>query len=109
MVKVPPLLVQRIGKEEGGLLTEIGGMPGMVISFAPQSDGSVELLLDGKRTYATMRLEWQMGIPHHVQVREGPIPEGHFLLLNPNVEASLDSRQVGLVARSQLQRKAGHL
>lgn len=109
-VSVPPRLAKRLGQDEGLILTEVAGTPGMAITFELQEDGRVELLLDGASIQARMELPRQLDVPHHLQVREGPIPDGYYLLINPNVDAdAIDSRLVGLIARDRLLRKASYL
>lgn len=109
-VQVPPNLAKRIGRDEGGILSEIAGVPGMSISLEPQTDGTIMINVDGESTGSTFELGWQMGIAHHLQIRDGPIPEGYYLLLNPNPDAeAIDSRKVGLVPFERLERKASHL
>jgi hypothetical protein len=57
-----------------------------------------------------MEAWWQEGVAAELRVEDGlVIPAGHFLLINPAVEVELDSRQVGLIPRSALRRKASYL
>ena len=109
-VQVAGSLADRLGRTEGRILSEIRGLPGMVVSWLEKDDERREILLDGRRTFAVLRVTWQEALDASAKIREGPIPAGHFLLINPAVDGeALDSRHVGLVPRAALLRKAGWL
>ena len=108
-VDVPPALAQRIGRDRGVILSVIRGLPGSVVTFE-RAARHVEIRVDGEDTGAVMELSWQRDVAATLRVREGPIPDGHYLLINPAVDAeAVDSRKVGLIPRAAMTRKASYL
>jgi hypothetical protein len=106
-VDVPPAQQSRIGRQEGLLMSEIRGEPGMLLALEARN-GRMEILIDGHSVGASVPLEWIEDVEGDRRLRPGPIPPDHYLLLNPNRAVPADSRMYGLVPRSRL-RKVGHL
>ena len=78
--------------------SEIAGVPGQVISLKPIPGKGLGLYLDGRTT-------WKV-LPANTPLRPGPIPEGMYLLLDPNPPANgPDSRRLGLIPRAALRRR----
>jgi len=82
----------------------------MHVSWLDVGDGFIELQLDGERTFAKLRVGWQEEVPDGLRIVEGRIPDRHYILINPAVDAdAVDSRRVGMLRRSQLVRKVAWL
>ncbi len=108
-VELPPKLASLYKRDEGPILTIVKGTAGDIITFEPLGGQRVELRLNGK-PITEMEAWWQEDVAAELRVEDGlVIPVGHFLLINPAVEVELDSRQVGLIPRSALRRKASYL
>ncbi len=86
----------------GRILSRIAAGPGQLIRLEPRSGGRTEILIDGRRTWALLEPAAGSTGP----LREGPVPEGTYLLLNPDPDApAVDSRQLGCIPRSAIVRK----
>ncbi len=109
-VTVPPKLARSMGRREGAILSEVRAVPGSMLTFKPAPGGMMELQVDGELTGARFDPAWQEDVAEGLKLREGPLPDGCYLLINPAVDAeAVDSRKVGLVTRDALLRKASHL
>lgn len=105
-VQVPDSLRPHMKAQEGLILSRIAAVGGQSLSFAARPNDQLELLVDGVRTFAYLPRDSTGASLAHGPLTEGPIPEDHFLLLNPNLDAdSWDSRRLGLISRKSLFRK----
>ena len=104
-VTTPGLSEDSEGKE-GLIISRIAAEAGMKLTFADRGRLGLEILVDGARTYAHFDGRDHARLLKEQSLKMGSIPEGFYLLLNPNTKADAwDSRTLGLVARDDLQRK----
>ena len=105
-VRVPDSLRTHMNTQEGLILSRIAASAGQTLSFAERPNDLLEVLIDGIRTFAYLPRDPSRGSLARGPLTEGPIPDDHFLLLNPNLEAdSWDSRRLGLIPRKSLSRR----
>lgn len=96
--------------QRGLVLSVIAATPGQELRFRAVDEGRAEILVDGQRTYRT--LDPDAAVQHELTGRlaEGPIPDGHYLLLNahdprPGETAGWDGLRFGLVKVTQFRRR----
>lgn len=88
------------------VLSRIAAGPGQRIAFGAAAGGRFELLVDGRHTWSTFLPAWQEGVDPGRRLKEGVIPAGHYLLLDPAANLDgFDSRRLGLLPRERLVRK----
>lgn len=103
---IPEELATGLPQREGLIYSRIAAAPGSILSFEERSGGEYEILVDGRRTFANFTPRAPLRDDSGRALREGPVPDGFFLLLNPNLLApAWDSRRLGLFHRSDLRRR----